>query len=86
VIVFLMFDEERNLMIAARRGDGASLSPGRDLAQVDDNMVEMTLFLPQDQAQHLEEAAESCGMTVGQMVRRVIRDFTSRRHIAGQNS
>jgi hypothetical protein len=46
-------------------------------------MVEMTLFLPQDQATHLEEAAQGYGLTVGQMVRCLIFDFTSWRQSAG---
>jgi hypothetical protein len=65
-------------MIAAHRNSGVSLNPGRDIAWLDDQVVEMTVFLPQEEARYLEKAARASGLTVGQMVRLIIRDFNKK--------
>ena len=54
--------------------------PGKmaDLCPLDNDMVEMSLLLPTWQAEALEEAADHQGMTAGQMLRGVIRDFFTR--------
>jgi hypothetical protein len=69
-------------MNATDLADGASRSrlPGpRD----NDELVEMMLLLPQEQATTLEAAAQDRGLTIGQMIRRLIRDFTARQRLAG---
>jgi hypothetical protein len=58
-------------------GDGAFLCRRADLARPDDEPVELLLLLPQEQARALEAAARQQGLTVGQMVRRLVREFTS---------
>ena len=44
-------------------------------ARSDHEVVELQLLLPRWQAAVLEEAAQSRGMTTGQMLRRVITDL-----------
>jgi hypothetical protein len=46
-------------------------------ARIDQEVVEMALLLPRWQADALEDAARSRGMTTGQMLRRVIADLFS---------
>jgi hypothetical protein len=65
-------------MIVTSLGDEAFLSRGPDLSRLDADLVEMTLLLPQEQVATLEEAAHDRGLTIGQMIRRLVRDFTSR--------
>jgi hypothetical protein len=55
--------------------DGAALARWRDAAPPDGEVVELLLLLPEWQASALEAAARSHGLTVGQMVRRLVRDF-----------
>jgi hypothetical protein len=50
------------------------LPPG-DPTRQDHEVVELPLLLPRWQAFALEEAAQSRGMTTGQMLRRVIADM-----------
>lgn len=45
--------------------------------RTDQEVVEMALLLPRWQADALEDAARSRGMTTGQMLRRVIADLFS---------
>jgi hypothetical protein len=65
-------------MIAVSRGDGAILTSSRDIARLDRELVEMTVFLPQRDAEQLERAAHGHCMTIGQMVRHLIRAYTQR--------
>jgi hypothetical protein len=44
-------------------------------ARLDQEVVELALLLPRWQAEALEDAARSRGMTTGQMLRRVIGDL-----------
>jgi hypothetical protein len=43
-------------------------------------MVEVSLLLPMSQATALVTAAQGWGLTAGEVLRRLIRDFTERRH------
>ena len=54
--------------------DAASF-PGVNLVPIDGEMVELPLLLPGWQAEALEMAAHSRGMTAGQMLRRILGDF-----------
>jgi hypothetical protein len=63
-------------MIATNAGDGAFLSPRLGPSRLDGDLVEVQLFLPREQAAALEEAAHLRGLTVGQVIRRLIHDFT----------
>jgi hypothetical protein len=45
------------------------------VARLDHEVVELPLLLPRWQALELEAVARECGMTTGQMLRRVIRDL-----------
>jgi hypothetical protein len=45
-----------------------------DSVRRDQEVVELPLLLPRWQALELEAAARECGMTTGQMLRRVIRE------------
>ncbi len=45
--------------------------------RLDQEVVELALLLPRWQADALEDAAHSRGMTTGQMLRRVIADLFS---------
>lgn len=58
-------------MVHDNRSDGA-------LIHLDDSMVEMTLPLPVAQASALEAAAWRRGLTVGQTLRQLVRDFLDR--------
>ena len=49
-----------------------------DVCPLDSNVVEMSLLLPIWQAEALEQAADHQGMSAGQMLREVIRDFFDR--------
>ena len=46
-----------------------------DVSRQDQEVVELPLLLPRWQAMELEATARECGMTTGQMLRRVIRDL-----------
>jgi hypothetical protein len=47
--------------------------PGtREITSVDSEIVELALLLPRWQAEALEEAAHRCGITTGQMLRKII--------------
>jgi hypothetical protein len=48
---------------------------GTDIARLDGEMVELAMLLPSWQAAALEMAAEDQGLTAGQVVRQLIRDF-----------
>ena len=63
-------------MFAAHLADNAN----REFARQDSGIVEMTLLLPQDQANRLAAAAQGSGLTVAQVLRRLIRDFTSHQY------
>ena len=55
--------------------------PGKmaDLCRPKENsMVEMSLLLPAWQAEALEQAADHQGVSAGQMLRQLIRDFFAR--------
>lgn len=45
------------------------------LYRIDDNIAELNVFLPEQQAAALEAAAEHCGLSVAQLVRKVLRKF-----------
>ena len=63
-------------MVAANRIDGV-MAPDLLFHRLDGDMVELSLLLPQWQAEALEEAAQSRGWTTAQMMRALIRDFTA---------
>jgi hypothetical protein len=46
-----------------------------DVALLDEEMVELSLLLPSRQAQALEAAANDQGVTAGQLLRSLIRQF-----------
>ncbi len=69
-------------MIATPLEGGASYSRGAGVSRPESDPVEMTLLLSQDQAATLEEAAHDRGLTVGQMLRRLVADFTSQYQVA----
>lgn len=46
-----------------------------EVTRLDEDMVELSVLMPGWQADELSAAAHDCGLTVGQMVRRLIRDF-----------
>jgi hypothetical protein len=54
-----------------RRARGCSDAP----VLFDEDMAELSLLLPGWQAAALERAARSSGLTTGQMLRRLVRDF-----------
>jgi hypothetical protein len=56
------------------RGGEWPCGPARDVARLDGGMVELSLLLPQWQAEALETAARGQGLTAGQMLRRIIGD------------
>jgi hypothetical protein len=53
-------------------------------ALFDGEMVELALLLPRPQAEALETAAQHQGVTTGQMLRHIIRDFCARKQRRGQ--
>jgi hypothetical protein len=70
-------------MIATTSFEGREfLSRTADSCRPDNDPVELMLVLPRDQAATLEEAAHDRGLTVGQMIRRLVADFTSRHQVA----
>jgi hypothetical protein len=62
-------------MVATNVAKGTFLSTRPGLSRPDGDMVEWTLFLPRQQALALEAAAHDRGLTVGQLLRRLIHDF-----------
>lgn len=70
-------------MNATCLGDGAFPSPRPCFARLNDELVELMLFLPRRQAATLEAAAHDRGLTVGAMIRQLIGDFTARQ-VAGK--
>jgi len=48
---------------------------GKGLRAVDEEMVELSMLLPSSQAAPLEREAHRRGVTPGQLVRSIIRDF-----------
>ncbi len=65
-------------MIATRWGEKTFPPRASEPAATDSELVELMLLLPSVQAAHLEAAAHERGLTVGQMLRRIVRDFTDR--------
>src|SRR5262245_63295021 len=61
----------------AAMSDRTILSRPRGVARLDEEMVELPLLLTGSQAEALEAAAHRRGVTVAQMVRRLVRDFLS---------
>jgi hypothetical protein len=53
-----------------------------DGARSDSDPIELMVFLPPEQVATLEEAARDRGLTVGQMIRRLVSDFTSQYQVA----
>jgi hypothetical protein len=43
-----------------------------------EEVVELSVLLPSEQAQGLEQAAHARGLTAAQMLRRLVQDFLSR--------
>jgi len=48
---------------------------GKGLRALDEEMVELSMLLPSSQAAPLEREAHRRGVTPGQLVRSIIRDF-----------
>ena len=48
---------------------------GKGLRTLDEEMVELSMLLPSSQAAPLEREAHRRGVTPGQLVRSIIRDF-----------
>jgi hypothetical protein len=63
-------------MVATNLADATPFSGPPGLSRLEGNLVEMMVLLPQDQAMALEAAAHGEGLTVGQLVRRLVRQFT----------
>jgi hypothetical protein len=61
-------------MQCAKRSREFDPLPGRS-GRPEDEVVEIPVLMPGWQAAALEQAARDHGMTTGQMVRRLIRDF-----------
>src|SRR5262249_3870724 len=74
--------ERDDLMIMTPRDGGAFSSRGTGFPRPDSEPVELMLLLTRDQAATLEEAAHDRGLTVGQMLRHLVADFTSRHQVA----
>jgi hypothetical protein len=53
-----------------------------DRFRSDNDPIELTVFLSSEQAATLEEAARGRGLTIGQMIRRLVSDFTSQYQVA----
>ncbi len=66
-------------MVAANRIDGM-MAPDLLFRRLDGDMVELSLLLPQWQAEALEQAAQARGWTTAQLIRALIRDFTADPH------
>jgi hypothetical protein len=47
----------------------------KEVRTLDDDMVELSVLLPRDQAVPLEREARRRGLTAGQMIRSLIRNF-----------
>jgi hypothetical protein len=52
-----------------------SILDGKGLRALDEQMVELSMLLPSSQAAPLEREAHRRGVTPGQLVRSIIRDF-----------
>lgn len=52
-----------------------SSTDGSDISRLDGEMVELALLLPSWQAAALELAAQDQGLSPGQMIRQLVRDF-----------
>lgn len=50
----------------------------------DDEIAELAVLLPCQQAEDLEQAAQERGLTVAQMIRRLIQDFLRGTQVSGQ--
>ena len=68
-------------MVATNKGDEALFAGSSDFYLLDKDLVELLLLLPRHQAAKLEQAAHEHRLTVGQLVRRLIQDFTDRRRL-----
>jgi hypothetical protein len=66
----------RITMVATCLTNGSYLADRPGFSRLDAEPVEMTVFLTQDQAAALETMAQAQGLTVGQVIRRLVRDFT----------
>lgn len=61
------------------------MPPLADPSRSDHEVVELQLLLPRWQAAALEQAAQSRGMTTGQILRRVISDLFAERQAKQSN-
>lgn len=57
-----------------------------DFSAPSEDIVELSLLLPSWQAAELETAAQDRGLTTGQMVRQLIREFFDHLHNFGPQS
>jgi hypothetical protein len=65
-------------MVATHLGEDAFETAGPGFPRLDGGLVELPLLLPLAQVALLERQARQRGLTLGQMLRRLIRDWTSR--------
>jgi hypothetical protein len=63
----------------------ASSLAGNDLRAIDGEMEELTLLIPKSQAASLEQEAQRLGLTPGQLIRSMIRDFFLCRTVLHRN-
>jgi hypothetical protein len=50
-------------------------SAGSEFRRVDEEMVELSLLIPSSQAKSLEQEARRRGISAGELIRHLIRDF-----------
>lgn len=70
-------------MSALSLPDRLAGTSGSEISRLDGEMVELALLLPSWQADALELAAQDQGVTAGQMIRHLIRDFCTAFHAFG---
>jgi hypothetical protein len=63
-------------MVATHLPDESIFAALPESGRLDAELVELMLFLPRNQAAVLEQAAYENGLTVAQVVRRLIQQFT----------
>jgi hypothetical protein len=57
-----------------------AMAPVQEVTRLDEEIVEISLLLPGWQADELASVAQDRGLTAGQLLRRVLRDFCRQQH------
>ena len=72
-------------MMSAKNSRVVSGADANELRRLDEDMVELSLLIPSSQAATLEQEARLQGLSAGELVRSLIREFLLRQALWNRN-